>query len=104
MTADTREAYTVWVCVDCYLTHHGVREDNTPPDREPLALIPAAADVFSGMAWDEHDCVNAVDIDPWRGPVECECERQTFSRSVCGGCGSTLAGEREALTVSEVSA
>jgi hypothetical protein len=100
MSTATREAFTYWVCVDCYTTHHGVREDHYgEPDREPLALIGEDEEVTAGLLWEEHDCLNAVDIDPWAGPEECDCEHVTFSWTPCDGCGSQLGGAREALTV-----
>jgi len=86
-----------WVCVDCYFTHHGVFEVDAhgTPDREPLSLIDEAAEVTAGMVFDEHECgrENGEEID------ECDCERIEFSSSSCDGCGSHLAGSREALTV-----
>lgn len=97
----TTEHTTVWVCVDCYETHHGAREEwRGAPDCEPLTLIPESAEVTAGLVRDEHgeDCPNR-EAGTWVD--ECECERQTFSWSPCQGCGSTLGGEREALTVWE---
>lgn len=98
---DTTTSTTYWVCVDCYLTYHGVCETDAydAPDREPLSAITGTQEVASGLLWSEHDCANAVDIDPWAGPVECDCETMEFSWSACDGCGSTLGGERHALTV-----
>jgi len=92
------EARTLWVCIDCYLVHHGYDEHELghAPDREPLSLIDDGVEVHSGMALEEHDedCRNAG------APVEdCQCGRITFSRTACQGCGSRLAGAREALTV-----
>jgi hypothetical protein len=118
MTSDersTREHATLWVCVDCYLTHHGVRDDSndgtfpvhpdarfytsadtyTIPDREPLSLVSDADELSAGMMWDEHEC----DRDSWDDGNECECELMTFTWARCDGCGSTLGGERHALTV-----
>lgn len=99
---ETRKPYTVWVCVDCYETHHGVREAEEAPDCEPLALIPASAEVTAGLMAAEHadDCPNVTDGE-WTGDAECECERTEFSWARCDGCGSTLGGAREALTVWE---
>ena len=79
----------LWVCVDCYLTHHGVREDETPPDREPLSLVDEGAIVTSGGAC---KCPDGEDPD-WA------CDHVAFSWATCDGCGSTLGGAREALTV-----
>jgi hypothetical protein len=98
MTTEPRESLTLWVCLDCYYAHHGLEDESGhTPYREPLSLV-GDGDLSAGMVWDEHECSNAVDIDPWAGPVECECEHVTFSWSHCDGCGSTLGGAREALT------
>jgi hypothetical protein len=99
----------VWVCVDCYMTHHGITEDEQgfpyPTDPAPLSLIGEGFDVFAGLPADEH----AGDCPVWLGdpnrpdvPVrdaECECERDSFSWRPCEGCGSPLGGDREALTL-----
>lgn len=103
MTTATKEPSTCWVCVDCYETHHGVREGwREAPDREPLNLIAEDAEVTAGLLIEEHaeDCeARRAAEQGWANEVECDCERITFSKSWCHGCGSTLAGAREALTV-----
>ena len=92
--------YTIRVCQDCYLTHHyGYAAEDTEyvPDREPLALVPAGADITSGMLHSEHDpdCVDPESCgDDGEG-----CEHSTFSSRPCEGCGSRLGGTRDALTV-----
>lgn len=99
---NTTTTQTIWVCVDCHLTHHGVREDDTPLDHEPMSEInndDSIVEVTSGMGLEDHDCVNAVDVDPWVGRVECDCEHRDFVTSACQGCGSPLAGDRHALTI-----
>lgn len=101
--ADT--ASTLWVCEDCYAAHAGILDeweaDGYRPDREPLALIPDAVHMSAGMMFSEHaeDCANRI-ADEW--VEECSCEQITFSRSSCEGCGSILAGSREAVTTFEV--
>lgn len=90
---------TAWVCVDCYEVHHGVREEGREaPDREPLNLIPEDAEVTAGLLWEEHsdDCPNRR---AEQSIVECDCEQITFTWAACHGCGSTLGGAREALTI-----
>ncbi len=68
---------------------------------EPLSLIEDTDGIALGMGWERH----AEDCDTFRtqgnapGGYECECERDTFSRSQCEGCGSHLHGERHAMTV-----
>lgn len=104
MTAPALVTFTYWVCVDCYETHHGVREEwRDAPELEPLGLIPDTAEVTAGLVADEHapDCPNIGPAGEWIGGDECECERVEFTWSRCDGCGSTLGGAREALTVWE---
>lgn len=95
---DNREPTLYWVCVDCHLDHHGLRESEEEPDRPTLSLIPEDAEVTAGMLWEEHEeeCANRK-AEEW--VEECDCERITFTWRSCDGCGSTLGGEREALTV-----
>lgn len=97
--------HTIWVCVDCYETHHGVREEwREPPDREPLCLLDESVVVVTAGRWPhEPDCPNVVDGE-WVGEHDCDCERMEFSWSPCEGCGSTLGGAREALTITVVTA
>lgn len=75
----------IMVCVDCYFAHHyGARQhdgawfagdSDTPCDCEPLARL-----VGLELA-DDTDSETGEGIE-------------TFSRSWCDGCGSTLGGER----------
>jgi hypothetical protein len=102
MSPTTTRGTTYWVCIDCYYAHHGVAgyeadDREYVPDREPLSLIPEGSIVLTGLMWHEHseECANHR---TWPNE-ECECERTTFSKSSCDGCGSTLAGARESLTV-----
>jgi hypothetical protein len=118
----TLDAITYWVCVDCYEVHHGIREHEEttaetarrivrhgmadvlrwlgedPYDGEPLSRIPEDAEVTAGLLFEEHDddCPNRK-VGEW--VVDCDCERMTFTWLSCDGCGSTLGGAREALTV-----
>lgn len=80
---------TIWVCVDCMLTHaNGECGEN--PDREPLGLL-AEYEITMGLLREEHheDC----DSD------ECDCEVISFSAVGCDGCGSPLHGERHAMAI-----
>jgi hypothetical protein len=97
-TATTNHA-TIWVCVDCHFTYHGV-DDEPHPDawsREP------ASTVTPGLVASEHlaDCPNVDhDTGEWLGMGDCPgCEDIDFSWSRCEGCGSTLGGSRHAYTV-----
>jgi hypothetical protein len=55
-----------------------------------------------GSLAEEHDSACPVNIygthAPLPGDFECDCERDEFSRSQCDGCGTWLAGVREAAT------
>ena len=42
-----------------------------------------------------------TDTGEWLGESECDCERWGFSSRVCDGCGSHLAGAREALSIAQ---
>lgn len=78
------ESTTIWVCVDCYLAHHGLLDESATPDREPLKLISDGDRLYSGIAF---------------GEGSEQCEQITFTWSACEGCGSTLGGERYAMTL-----
>lgn len=107
-----RSLGTIWVCIDCYLAHNGFlealesetdRERST--DREPLNLIPEGYDVTAGLLDSEHadDCPIRTRGDELRAVgFDCDCAHQSFSWSACEGCGSTLGGTRDALTLWEV--
>lgn len=91
---------TIWVCVDCLLTHAN-GECGESPDREPLSLIGDGYSVTLGMLVEEHDDLCRVGYIGDSDTYECECDRREFSRSGCEGCGSNLDGERHALTLWE---
>jgi len=90
---------TIWVCVDCAVMHaNGETGELDPTQPEPWALYGANSesyDITYGITLDEHECTleEAPECD--------ECGHLTFSKSQCEGCGSTLAGAREAFTVWE---
>ena len=95
--------HTIWVCTDCNQhaangecgscpEHNG---DLSPHDREPLGLL-KDQEASLGLTREEHTCGKENDPDD---EAECECEQQTFSWSACEGCGSTLGGSRDAMTV-----
>jgi len=82
----------IYVCVDCYFTHHYgavehdgrwyAGESDTPCDREPLSRL---AD------WDA-DIADNTDSETGDGIDE-------FSWRSCEGCGSTLGGSRYRLAI-----
>lgn len=96
---------TIWVCVCCMLTHAGgeccADETHGGDSIEPLSAIGDGFHVAMGMLWEEHeeDCLFRTMGHDAPGNYECECERNTFSRSQCEGCGSYLHGERHAMTL-----
>lgn len=105
-------AFTIWICTDCLMMHANGECEGTP-DREPMNLL-EGVDVTLGLMADEHheDCdyrnsMSARDTEeilnlPERTEsYECnlECEQDTFSTRPCDGCGSSLAGSRDAATV-----
>ena len=94
---------TIWVCMDCTLHEAngecgGCHDDDHGHDEEPLSSIGEGFHAVMGMAWDEHaeGCQNRIEGE-WRG--ECDCETNTYSTSHCEGCGSSLHGERHAMTL-----
>lgn len=93
------QTFTGWVCDDCMFAHaYGGLLRDDEPDKETWCLLSDGASVAMGMPWEEHSCENAVDVDPWAGPVECDCERVEFSWNACEGCGDQLGGARNAFT------
>ncbi len=91
LTARATLVGTVWVCVDCALTHAN-GECGESSDREPLSAIPAGHTVTLGLLRSEH----APSCD---SVEECDCATDAFSTVPCAGCGSTLAGERHAMAL-----
>lgn len=80
-------------CGNCHLNYDGEGED--AHDREPLILVDNTH-VTMGLFAEQHSC-KSNDEPPHEW--ECYCETMTFSRSSCDGCGSTLDGERHAMTL-----
>lgn len=92
-------ATTLWVCLDCTLTREG--DLDTTPDREPWGLLSDAErrELSLGLRYEDHDS-ECTEDDRENG--SCECEQKTFSMADCQGCGSTLAGYRQAYTLGDV--
>lgn len=94
----------LWVCVDCIVLEANgeMPTDPTPGEPEPLSDIPADCDLTVGMMASEHDedCPVREQLESNSAvDTECECEHRSFSWSQCDGCGSSLGGERFALTM-----
>lgn len=95
-----KDTCTIWVCIDCMLHHAngecGSCHTDEGHDREPLNRInPAAGDeIAMGLGDEDHPCGI-----PFIEREDCDCEFRSFSWSSCDGCGSTLGGERHAMTL-----
>lgn len=93
-----QETCTIWVCQDCMLHHAngdcGACHTDEGHDREPMGLT-HPSEVTMGMLQEQHDCIQDHD----GSAIDCGCEIRNFSWSSCEGCGSTLAGERHAMTL-----
>lgn len=94
------KGFTIWVCEDCYESHHGVFDRVANSLAPPLGRIPEGYHLTSGLWPHDESCPNVVDGE-WMGEHDCDCEIIHFSKSPCEGCGSTLAGVRYALTLWE---
>ncbi len=88
---------SIWACTDCTHAHANGEYDPDRPDSEPepLSLIKTDETVTLGLFSEEH----ADTCTPEDRAEGCDCEHDTFSTSACGACGSTLHGERYAMTV-----
>ncbi len=91
---DAGHCATLWVCDDCFYSHHGFEAGETNNDREPLNRISPDTDLSSGLRSEEHSegCTPKI-----RETDGCECETTPFSWSACDGCGSNLGGTRHAM-------
>lgn len=112
--------FTGWCCDDCMFMHaNGELGHDDVPDEEPWGLLEAGTEVTMGLGWDEHECwsdMTQEEADAYFNghtsyratresiygveylPDECECERIEFSSGWCDGCGTRLAGSRNAFT------
>lgn len=84
------------VCECCMFVHANGECCAEDHDREPLSLIGDGASVTMGLSADEHN-ENCTPKD--REVEACECDQLGFSWSSCEGCGSSLGGDRYALTL-----
>jgi len=90
---------TIWVCQCCMLSHANgeccTDDDHGGDGIPPWSSLERGYTMTMGLLDEEHEC---HDNDGNR-PDECDCERDTFSKSRCDGCGSWLAGERQAFAL-----
>ena len=84
---------TVWVCTDCYMAHHYGEPTTTEEGLQPMSLL-VDFEVTDGLPANLHEC-SAAEL----ASGDCQCGELNFSKTPCEGCGSTLAGAREALTL-----
>jgi ribosomal protein L37AE/L43A len=87
----------IWACIDCTHAHaNGEYNSDRPSDEpEPLSLIMSGQSVTLGLFSDQH----ADTCTPADRAEGCDCEHDPYSTTPCGGCGSTLHGERYAMTI-----
>lgn len=91
---------TEWVCVCCLLK---LANDDTSAckascgtEDHPRALgLGLGSFVLPGLTQDRHWAACAVEHE---GQCDLACEVDSFSASICAGCGTRLAGERHAVT------
>jgi hypothetical protein len=93
-----------WVCVDClFLLANGETnpewsEAETAEFLARFAERNPAGSVTLGLGREEHDCRDSNGETEGDRGGECECERNSFSWSPCDTCGSSLGGQRDAVT------
>lgn len=101
MSARTREHANGWACTDCMIL---LANGEEPPERtedELRAWHAAITRCTEGttvtigrmLGEDGCECPDTSSVDHWEG-----CERLAFTWSSCDHCGSTLGGERHAVT------
>jgi len=95
-----------WACTDCLIL---LANGEDPVDSMTEAEISAwhkdirrknrYRDVTLGLAREEHACTaDFGGMTAGEAGGECDCETRTFSSMSCDHCGSTLAGERHAIS------
>lgn len=98
---ETRESWTLWVCVNC-IQHHANGEcgdchEDEHQGGEPLSKVDYTKSAM-GLLYSEHSEDCHVFISEGEDRDECDCETNTYSTSSCDGCGSDYHGERHAMT------
>jgi hypothetical protein len=88
--------FTIWVCQCCMLVAaNGECCDEHVDGQGVLSRIAEGYRVTLGSSSEEHRDT-CTSVDRREG---CDCDYIDLSQSWCEGCGSTLHGERHALTV-----
>lgn len=85
---------TGWCCVDCLIYLANGEETDTFDRAGFERMTKGTDDITLGLRRDEHQC----DYDADWSAGHCYCETREFSWSSCDVCGSTLGGERHAVT------
>ena len=105
MTHTTTTA-TEWVCVDCHLSVAGYGPEETGHAMpEPFSGDPSITDVTNGSDPGECEHHDGRSWDEWSDAdhdAHSEHDHDSFSLTPCAGCGSSLAGDRYAVTVEYV--
>jgi hypothetical protein len=109
MSEDDR--YVRWsVCQDCLLASANgepVPWESGSSEPEPLSNVDygAGEEISLGwlLEWHDDQCPNRIEQRSNPGKYfprqECDCEDLGFCQSPCQGCGSSLHGERFAMTL-----
>lgn len=88
------ESMLLWVCDCCMFTHaNGECCDQEQHDHEPLSMVREGDHVTLGGAPHSDLCT------PTDREQGCDCDDYGFSWQRCNGCGSTLGGNRYAMTL-----
>ena len=100
----TTDYATEWVCVDCHLSIAGYSSDETGRTMPtPFESDPSVTDAVNGSAPADCDACKAdgvtFDDDGAWYEIHADHDHDSFSLSPCRGCGSTLAGDRYAVTI-----
>lgn len=93
---------TLWVCQCCTLQHANgeccADNEHGGDGIAPWSAIDFTRfRVWMGLDPEDHGCERNLEHGHEGSDYGCDCDRITFSRSWCDGCGSTLAGERHAF-------
>lgn len=87
-----------WCCTDCIMLH---ANGETPPhmtEAETDAWLESMGDIMPTVGRHTDDCGCSTWDSPYHRDV---CETLEFSWKPCQSCGSTLGGERHAITLWE---
>ena len=100
MPYNDADAIALHLCVCCTLAHANDDTCDCPPDAHPTGLLGAldGYDISLGGLDSEHYCDDPAECRDNLAEYGEGCERDTFSRVPCDGCGSHHEGYRQAAT------